>query len=216
MWATIPFLITMIVALLTITYVPALTEVSASMSPYDPGRSGRIADLTAMLEDEIRKLGAVGDIELVTSEGVALAGKDGKPIHRKLADCAAIKDVVKKDNCEQVFVGVKNCRGQADRTACEHKAIACWVADQVNASDAPIEQQIVLFDQVPLKSSAGAPTVKKLADCAAASDVDACRELFLKVSNCRICPPDGETFEACRTRQIASWIDANADEPDAH
>jgi C4-dicarboxylate transporter DctM subunit len=216
MWATIPFLITMIVALLTITYVPALTEVSASMSPYDPGRSGRIADLTAVLEDEIRKLGAVGDIELVTSEGVALTGKDGKPIHRKLADCAAIKDVVKKDNCEQVFVGVKNCRGQADRTACEHKAIACWVADQVNASDAPIEQQIVLFDQVPLGPSEGAPTVKKLADCAAASDVDACRELFLKVSNCRICPPDGETFEACRTRQIASWIDANAGEPDAH
>ena len=35
MWATIPFLVTMLLALLTITYVPALTEVSANLSPYE-------------------------------------------------------------------------------------------------------------------------------------------------------------------------------------
>ena len=39
MWATIPFLVTMIVALLTITYVPALTVVP------EPERTGRVQDL---------------------------------------------------------------------------------------------------------------------------------------------------------------------------
>src|SRR4029079_11830531 len=45
MWATIPFLVTMIVALLVITYVPALTEWSTP----EPARTEPVKNLVAMV-----------------------------------------------------------------------------------------------------------------------------------------------------------------------
>ncbi|HMG53679.1 MAG TPA: TRAP transporter large permease, partial [Kofleriaceae bacterium] len=59
MWATIPFLITMIVALLTITYVPALTVVP------EAERTGRIVDLEAMVHVEVERRQVVGELALV-------------------------------------------------------------------------------------------------------------------------------------------------------
>src|SRR4051794_40628588 len=58
MWATIPFLVTMIVALLTITYVPKLTLASVP----EAERTGRVADLRAMIHSEVERLQVGGDV----------------------------------------------------------------------------------------------------------------------------------------------------------
>ena len=222
MWATIPFLVTMIVALLTITYVPSLTEVSASMSPFDPARSGRVADLVAMVHAEREKLNVVDDIPLVAFDGTPLT-RDGKPIRKRLAECDAIKDEIAKGGCQQVFFDVKDCRGKPDEKACANKAVACWVVKSLNGGEDPAVQivpvtdvTLVTSDGVPLKDKAGAPIVKHLADCAAKTDVDSCRELFINTSNCQICPPAGQTIQACSNDKISTWVDANPGEVEAH
>src|SRR5258708_22113263 len=54
MWATIPFLLTMIVALGVITYVPTITTSSVDiLAP--PERTGRLADLTAMVHTAVEE-----------------------------------------------------------------------------------------------------------------------------------------------------------------
>ena len=216
MWATIPFLITMIVALLTITYVPVLTEVSAGMSPYDPARSGRVADLVAMVHNAYEELSVVRDVPLVDSAGNPLNDSAGKQIHKRLDDCDKLTDSIAKGGCQQVFFDVKACRGKPDEPICTHKAIACWVTRNLNAGDDQAAQIIVVTevplvssDGAPVKDKAGAPIVRKLADCAGATDVDSCRELFLNVSSCKICPPDDGNLDACITDKVSTWIDAN-------
>ncbi|HEU4727797.1 MAG TPA: TRAP transporter large permease [Kofleriaceae bacterium] len=216
MWATIPFLVTMIIALLTITYVPSLTEVSAAMSPYDPARSGRIQDLVATVHQAAEKLNVVSELDLVDKDGKPLPGKDGKPIHKRIADCDEVKDEIARGGCQQVFFDAKACRGKPDEAVCTHRAIASWVVKNLNASD-DAESQVVVVTEVPLvgsdgapvKDKAGAPIVMKLAGCDATSDVDSCRDLFLKVSNCKIYPPDDGTVDACTRDAISGWVDEN-------
>ncbi len=213
MWATIPFLITMIVALLTITYVPQLTEVSAAMSPYDPERSGRVQDLQTMIHVAAEELTVTREVTLVDAAGAPLLGADGKQIVKHLSECDAITDEIAKGGCQQVFFDVKGCH--ADQV-CAHKAIAAWVVKNVNASDDPTKQ-IVLVTEVPLvgsdgapvKNKAGTPIVKKLADCETSTDKDTCRELFLNVSNCKISPPDNGV-DACIKDKVSTWADSNA------
>ena len=215
MWATIPFLITMIVALLTITYVPALTEISASMSPYDPVRTGRVQDLASMVHTAAEELTVIREITLVDAAGKPLAGADGKPAIKHLNDCDAIKDEIAKGGCQKVFFDVKACKGQADEAACSHKAIAAWIVANLNAGD-DVQQQIVVVTEVPLvnsdgkplKDKSGTPIVKKLADCATATDPDTCRELFLNVSNCKITSPDAP--DSCIQDKVSTWADSNA------
>jgi C4-dicarboxylate transporter, DctM subunit len=217
MWATIPFLVTMIVALLTVTYVPALTEISASMSPYDPARSGRVQDLTSMVHVAVEELSVVRDLALVDAAGNQLIDAAGQPARRRLDDCDEIKDEIAKGGCQQVFFDVKACRGKPDETTCAHRAVARWVVKSLNATDDPAVQLVVTtevalvsFEGVPLTDTTGAPIVKRLADCAAATDVDGCRQLFLDVSNCRISPADfGGDAERCVRRAVASWAEAN-------
>ena len=223
MWATIPFLVTMIAALLTITYVPALTEVSAGMSPYDPARSGRIQDLVAMVHVAAEQLSVVREVALVDAAGNPLTDKDGKQIRKRIDDCDKIKDEIAKGGCQQVFFDVKACRGKPDEPVCTHKAIARWVVKSLNTGDDQAAQIIVVAevplvssDGTPVKDKAGAPIVKRLADCAAATDVDSCRELFLNVSACKINPPDDGNLDACIKDAVSTWIDANQSEFDAH
>ena len=112
-----------------------------------------------------------------------------------------------------MFFDVKDCKG--DKT-CANKAVAAWVVSNVQASDDQA-QQIVLVTEVPLvnsdggtvKDKSGNAVVKKLADCANATDVDTCRELFLNVSNCKISPPD-TGVDACIKDKVSTWVDANA------
>ncbi|TMQ26896.1 MAG: TRAP transporter large permease [Deltaproteobacteria bacterium] len=213
MWATIPFLITMIVALLTITYVPALTVVP------EAERTGRIADLLAIPHAEIEKLQAGKDITLVDAAGKPLAdASHPAPIVKHLADCDAITDEIAKGGCQKPFFDVKDCRGKPNQQTCEHKAIACWVVSSLNASDdgkTPIipEAEVPLLDSDgnPLKDKAGHQRIRKLADCARADviDKDSCRELFINVSNCKICPPDDLGIDGCIRDRSIRWYDDN-------
>jgi hypothetical protein len=217
MWATIPFLITMIVALLTITYVPALTEVSASMSPYDPARSGRIQDLVAMVHTAIEERSVVRDVGLVTATCEPLPDKSGHQIHKLFNDCDGIKDEIARGGCQKVFFDVKDCRGKPDEKPCACKAIAGWIVNNLNAGD-DASTQIVTVEEVPLpiKDKAGTPIVRKLADCATATDVESCRDLFVKVSNCQILAPADGNVERCQADARLTWMDGNQSELDPH
>ncbi|MFT3691865.1 MAG: TRAP transporter large permease [Kofleriaceae bacterium] len=215
MWATIPFLITMLLALLTITYVPQLTEVSANLSPYDPVRTARVADLTGMIHNTAEELTAVKEITLVDAAGTVLNGADGKPVVKKLDDCNKITDEIAKGGCQKPFFDIKACKGKPDEKTCDNKAIADWVVSSVNSSD-DAATQIVVVQDVPLIDAEGKPVkdkkgqdiVRHLADCEKATDTDTCRELFLNVSNCKISPPE-KGADACAAEKVSDWVDAN-------
>ena len=206
MWATIPFLITMIIALLTITYVPALTVVP------EAERTGRVQDLASLVHVAAEEINVIRDVALVDASGAPLNGKDGKPVVVHLADCDKIEDEIAKGGCQQVFFDVKACK--SDKT-CSNKAIASWVVKNLNGGDDP-DKQFVLVQEIPLVCPDGKPKkdkngqiVKKLADCANDTDVDTCREIFLNVSNCKINPPDSGADE-CAKQAVSDWVDKNA------
>jgi tripartite ATP-independent transporter DctM subunit len=216
MWATIPFLITMIVALLTVTYVPQVTEASAALSPYDPARSSRTQDLASMVHVAAEELTVIRDITLVDLAGKPIAAADGKPIVKHLSECDTLSGS-DKDGCQRVFFDVKNCKGDQ---ACAHVSIAKWVVDN-NTTSVPIDKQIVLVTEVPLitldgkpkTDKSGAPIVKKVADCA--KDDDTCRDLFLSVTNCKIDPGEvNESYKGdpdrCTRLKVGDWVEANA------
>jgi hypothetical protein len=217
MWATIPFLVTMLLSLFLITYVPQLTAISSNLSPYDPTRTGRVADLKSIVHTAAEELTAIKQFTLVDAQGNVLNGADGKPIVKSLADCNKITDEISKGGCQKPFFDIKACKGKppVEEKACTNKAIADFVVASVNGGD-DASQQIVLVTEVPLidrdgkpvKDKKGTPIVKKIADCEAATDVDTCRELFLDVSNCKITSPDGN-FDACTKDKVATWVESN-------
>jgi uracil-DNA glycosylase len=193
------------------------------MSPYDPARSGRIQDLVAMVHVGAEQLSVVREIALVDAAGNPLTDKAGQQIRKRIDDCDKIKDEIARSGCQQVFFDVKACRGKPDEPVCTHKAIARWVVKHLNAGDDQAAQIIVVgqvplvsSDGTPIKDKAGAPIVKQLADCATATDVDSCRELFLNVSACKINPPDDGNLDGCIKDAVSTWIDANQSELDAH
>ncbi len=127
MWATIPFLVTMIVALLTITYVPQLTAVSRDLSPYDPAhRDGsRISssmvhtaaeELTVIKRDHARRCG--GQAAERTPTASRSSGTS------TIATRSTIE--IAKSGCQKVFFDVKACKASRRRRegVREHKAIA--------------------------------------------------------------------------------------------
>ena len=220
MWATIPFLITMFAALFLITYVPWITEVSTP----EPPRTAPIGNLVDLVHEAVDELTVVRDVALVDSGGNPLNGPDGKPIVKHLAACDSLGEN-DKAGCQRLFFDVKGC---SHDPTCEHEKVAAWVVSN-NISTQPEDQQIVLQTEVPLvdsdgnpkKDKAGKPIVKKLADCPNEDDPDACRELFLKVSNCKISPNAAEKAShgdvaRCITIKVSDWIDANmSDDSDA-
>ncbi|HEV7554767.1 MAG TPA: TRAP transporter large permease, partial [Kofleriaceae bacterium] len=137
MWATIPFLITMIIALLTITYIPALTIVP------EAERTSPVQTLASIIHvgHEEAKV-SIKDLALVDAAGGPLLDAKGKPLERHYKDClpyqsapelaACDKDKAertkdpdafktkprdlrcdmnetKQTTCEQVFLNVTNC-----------------------------------------------------------------------------------------------------------
>ncbi|HEY4241722.1 MAG TPA: TRAP transporter large permease [Kofleriaceae bacterium] len=197
MWATIPFLLTMIAALLLVTYVPQLTVVP------EAERVGRVQDLATDVHTRYEELSVVRQVTLVDASGTPLSDKDGKPMVKHLSECDAITNEIAKGGCQQLFFGVKDCK--ADQT-CKNKAIAKWVVANINGGD-DVDKQIVLVQEVTLPNG----TVKKIADCAKSNDVDTCRELFLNVSNCKLDPPD-KGVDVCTKDAISTWVDANSNE----
>jgi C4-dicarboxylate transporter DctM subunit len=216
MWATIPFLVTMIIALLTITYVPALTVVP------EAERTGRVQDLAGMIHTKAEELQIVREITLVDAAGTPLKDAAGAPIVKRFADCARLPDEIARGGCEKLFFDVKACRGKPGEAACTHKAVAAWVVSSLNAADDGVSPIIVVTevpmldgDGHPVLDKAGAQLVRTLSQCATEIDKDSCRELFIAVSNCQISPPTDRDVRSCVKDKIMTWYDANKSMLDA-
>jgi hypothetical protein len=118
--ATLPFLSCMVVALVLVTYVPALTVVP----PAKP--RGNTGQLIEMVQFKRRTLGAP---EQVTAP-------DGKVL--KLIDCAEIKGAVDRGKCEQLFIAVGDCRKNETGDAakqCETDAIKAYIESTSSVDD---------------------------------------------------------------------------------
>jgi len=218
MWATIPFLVTMIVALLTITYVPALTVVP------EAERTGTISHLVVMVHAAAEEGRAVKDITLVDAAGTILKDAKGRPMVRHISECAGITDEAKKDVCQALFFDVSACKTTPEAKPCATKKIADWVVSNLNGGIDP-SLAVITLSEVSLVDAAGQPIkdkktgqpiVKTLTECdkLEGSYQETCKELFINVSSCHISPPD-VGVEACVRDTCATWVDANlgADSP---
>jgi C4-dicarboxylate transporter DctM subunit len=247
MWATIPFLITMIIALLTITYVPQLTVVP------EAERTGPVNTLVSIVKvgHEEAKV-SIKDIQLVDVNGTVLKDRKGQPIVRHFKDCIPITDESKQTACQKLFFDVTDCvpnpaAKDARQEACANRAIAAWTASQMNGDELDLEKAIIIVTDVPLVDSEGNPVkegdnqvVKHHAKCEPMPkgfERDACRELFINVSACRISPPMlddclaertkgctdadctraktaeciAEKTKQCEVDKIGSWVDEHRD-----
>ncbi len=126
MWATIPFpAITMIIALLTITYVPQITKVSVP----EPPRVGRLSDLDAPVRATIDEQSAATEVTLVSYDGKPLLDDKGAPIVVHATECDKIEDEKAKIGCQGVFFTAKDCSKDAKPDECQHKLIARWAKE---------------------------------------------------------------------------------------
>jgi C4-dicarboxylate transporter, DctM subunit len=166
MWATVPFLVTMIVALLVITYVPALTVVPP------PERVAPVQNLVQIVEEGLEEIRvSLPELTLVDAAGKPLAGPDGKPIVRRFVSCrpgpseaptdergkAAL--AARVNSCQKLFFDVTDCvpdakKIDAKQTECKHRAIAKWVTKDWNADPA---RAIILVSEVALVDAEGKP-----------------------------------------------------------
>jgi tripartite ATP-independent transporter DctM subunit len=226
MWATIPFLITMIIALLTITYVPQLTAWSVP-----PERNGSVRTLVAMVHEGVEDSKvAEKDIKLVDAAGTELKDAKGQSVTMHYKDCAGITDETKKGACQNLFFDVTGCKADpAKFDDCKHHAIAKWTVANMNNDPLDQEKALIVVQEVPLVDDKGEPAkdpddkpivgadgkprVKKLATCAAlkGTDRETCRSLFIDVSSCKIDPPDAGA-DGCTADKVASWISDHPDE----
>jgi tripartite ATP-independent transporter DctM subunit len=216
MWATIPFLVTMIVTLFVITYVPSLTVVP------DAERTGTINNLVVMVHTAAEEGRAVKEVTIVDAAGNKLLDAKGQPIVKKLSECASIEGESKKDACQALFFDVSDCKTAEDAASCTNKAIAAWTVSNLNGDILDQSKAIIVVTEVPLVNDAGEPVkdkagqqiVKKLAECDKLEGTyqETCRELFISVSNCKISPPDDGNVDACMAEKAGSWVDSNMSE----
>jgi len=209
MWATIPFLITMIIALLTVTYVPQLTVVP------EAERTGTAEGLVQTVREAVAEVRSVKEVPLVIADGAPVLDPNGVQIVKKSADCDAITDSFEKDKCKGIFLDVSECRRappEGQSTAdCERGKIASWVADNMEYISVT-EVALVDGEGNPVKGKDGQPQVWKLDDCAKERDgidADTCKELFVEVSACRNKPPEDSTVADCQKEAIADWVSTN-------
>jgi tripartite ATP-independent transporter DctM subunit len=213
MWATVPFLITMIVALLVITYVPSLTVVP------EAERTGTVNNMVVMIHTAAEEGRAVKEVTIVDASGAPLKDQKGQGVVKKLADCSGIKDESKKDACQSLFFEVSNCKTAEDVQTCQNKAIAAWTVSNLNGDVLDQTKAIIVVTEATLVTSEGAPVkdkktgqqiTKTLAECEKLEGTyaETCRELFITASNCKINPPDDGNIDACITDKVGAWVDS--------
>ncbi len=174
MWATIPFLLTMIVALLVITYVPSLTVVP------EAERVAPVMNLVEIVRNGIDESKvAIKEIQLVDSVGRPLKDIEGKPTLRRFVDCRprAVSETPKVgdpppppkeqlekdlDACQQLFFEVTTCKpspkaADAAQQICANKAIADWTVKQMNGDILHPERAVILISELALVDGSGAP-----------------------------------------------------------
>jgi C4-dicarboxylate transporter, DctM subunit len=166
MWATIPFLLTMIFALLFITYVPSLT--AASVPPAE--KRDPVNNLVLMVRAGLRESKvATREITLVDVNGNELKGPDGKPIVRKMGDCnnqKTLEDGKQRapteseiDACQKLFFDATACSPKAKpvdpkEIECRNRATAKWATKYFE--DVPTDA-VILVKEVTLVDEDGKP-----------------------------------------------------------
>lgn len=216
MWATLPFLGTMIVALLIVTYMPFLTVVP------EPERTEPVQTLKNMIHTAVEEQRSVKEVKIVDAAGNDLHDQKGQLVVKKLDDCNDIEDVSKKDACQALFFDVSACKSEADAQTCANKKIAAWavsnlngdVLDQSKAIIVVTDVDLVAPDGEPVRGKDGKPQKKSLAECdkLEGSYQETCRELFINASNCKISPDEGRPVEACIAEKVGEWVDSNMTE----
>ncbi|MCW5808044.1 MAG: TRAP transporter large permease, partial [Deltaproteobacteria bacterium] len=171
MWATVPFLITMIVALLVITYVPSLTVVPPAK------RTDRVTNLQEIVQKGIAESKvAIPEIKLVDRDGKELLIA-GKPVVKKFLDCnpkvpptgpdgkpnpPSPDDVAK---CQAVFEDITtSCKIPQPRPktlppevqTCVDGVIATWIVTTYNP-DTKTKDPIIVVDSVEFADAKGEP-----------------------------------------------------------
>ncbi len=110
-WSVLPFMGTMIVALLIVTYVPSLTYVPP------PKARGTLDNLVQVAGTA--KRASVNPAEIVLPNR----------IYKRQRDCLDLLDDNKREECIDLFSVVGECRADADQAAahaCEKDAIVGW------------------------------------------------------------------------------------------
>ncbi len=204
MWATIPFLITMLVALVTITYVPQLTVVPEE----EP--IGKISSLVEIVHTAAEEQRALKEVGLVAVDGTPLVDDAGKPIVLKVEDCEKRADDKDKASCKAVFFYSDECKSDAKPDECTHKKIAGYAKRN---SGLILQKEVALVDddKKPVVDKSGAPVIKKIEDCDKETDQDKkdnCHGLFVDVSGCKI-DPEGASFESCVFDVVSKWVRDN-------
>jgi tripartite ATP-independent transporter DctM subunit len=228
MWATVPFLLTMLVALFTITYVPQITLLSVP-----PERNGSVRELVALVHESVQDSKvSEPEILLVDASGTPLRDASGHTVVMQYRACSSISDDTKQAVCQALFFDVTACKAEpATYESCKHKAIAAWTVSNMNADPLDQEKALIVVSEVQLVDASGAPArdpnddtkllladdgkpiVKRLSSCSAleGTEREICRSLFIEVSNCKIAPPAG-ALEDCIADKVASWISDHPDE----
>lgn len=203
MWATVPFLITMLVALVVITYVPALTVVP------EGERRGTVANLQVMVRESASTVRSIQEVKLVDSTGKPLLGPDGKEVTKKLVDCEKLGEA-DVDKCKNLFFDVSACgeKPAAERDSCAHRAVAAWV---VSSSPMIVVDEVTLIDRAgrPVKGDDGQPILMKPAAPCEEGSLDETCSLLTEVSGCRINPPEATGAEECEREVISAWTASN-------
>jgi tripartite ATP-independent transporter DctM subunit len=154
MWATVPFLITMLVALFVISYVPALTVTSLDPTSFpEAPRTAPISNLVEIVQDGVVETQiTITKVTLVDSAGVPLE-RDGKPIEKTFDACKTLLKEIQSTAttsdgttaaldpmearkpyvaCRRLFIDVSACKGDKN---CEHLATSKWTVDVLNDED---------------------------------------------------------------------------------
>jgi C4-dicarboxylate transporter DctM subunit len=159
--AVIPFMITMLITLFIVTYVPWFTEISLQLKP--PERRSPLSVLTSMVSSAIEESNVSSSkITLVDSKGKVLLDAAGKPIVKELTECAKITSETQKSACQGLFFDVTACSASTPADdpktkACVNKAIAAWTVSNMNGDPLHPEYAIVTMTELALVDLDGKP-----------------------------------------------------------
>lgn len=135
--AALPFVAAMLVALILVTYIPALTVVP------EGARRGTAGALVQLVTEEASRARAVRELPLVRGDGSPVLDAQGRPVIKRIAECATLPQEHERESCTTLFVEVTGCRTAppADRSAaeCEREVIADWISSNLDEEEWNLE-----------------------------------------------------------------------------
>ena len=178
--ATLPFIGTMLVALVLVTYIPGLTWVPP------PKRNSPLSALDSIVRDGWQQASSIDEVTL----------PDGTVLEKE--SCAKLESQDDRDVCAGLFIDVTMCRQQGgDGVAqCELEAMRDYVGSTGTGGTRLTELALP-----------GGGVLKK-ADCDTIEDdldKDTCLEIFNEVADCRV--QGGVLGAECETAALAEYVE---------